>query len=194
MYLIRDRHAHAWAQVWKDDHWEDVDTTPGSWWREEESRASSFERVSDLISELRFRFLQWRWLGGDHWLRQARLWIVPPLVILLSSRLFRKRKRVELTTNGDPLAQVRTAESNFEFHRIERHLSAAAGARPIGEPLSKWLRDLPPSLLTEQGREELELLLELHYRERFDPPGLSSAERAKVRRDVDRWLDRKHCK
>ena len=57
-YLVRARHAHAWAQAHVDGRWVDVDTTPPSWIEAEERRAPLWEGLADLARWAGFRWSQ----------------------------------------------------------------------------------------------------------------------------------------
>jgi hypothetical protein len=61
--------------------------------------------------------------------------------------------------------------------------------RQTGEPLADWLtRALADASLARQ-REPLHQLLQLHYRLRFDPAGLSTAEREQLAREVKAQME-----
>src|SRR4030095_15960332 len=45
-FVVRARHAHAWARAWDGTRWIDVDTTPPSWLQEEQKQlAPAWERL-----------------------------------------------------------------------------------------------------------------------------------------------------
>ena len=60
-FIVRTRHAHAWALVHVEGVWRDFDTTPSSWFSAEEKTTSPLKPVYDLWSFLTFKFSQWRW-------------------------------------------------------------------------------------------------------------------------------------
>src|SRR6185436_13564186 len=57
-YIVRVRHAHAWASAWVDGRWVEIDTTPPSWAVIENNEASWWAPVSDLWAWARFRLAQ----------------------------------------------------------------------------------------------------------------------------------------
>lgn len=185
-YLVRDRHAHAWAVVWAGGRWDDLDTTPSAWMLEEEKQASSLEALADLWSEVRFRFLKWRWLSERGWFQKMAPWLLVPLVSFLSWRLMRRRQRFG-PAEADPRSGNGTRQGlDSEFYRIEQRLTELAGERSSSEPMSRWLERIPTSITS---REQLQSLLQLHYRYRFDPVGLNDAERDQLREGATRWLE-----
>ncbi|HSH16453.1 MAG TPA: transglutaminase-like domain-containing protein, partial [Verrucomicrobiae bacterium] len=66
-WIVRSRHAHAWALAWIDDRWQEVDNTPGNWNSIEEAQASFWEPVGDWFSGVWLSFNEWR--QGDSKLR-----------------------------------------------------------------------------------------------------------------------------
>jgi hypothetical protein len=76
-----------------------------------------------------------------------------------------------------------------EFYQLEKKLAGRGVPRQAGEPLSDWLE----RALVEPGltglRAALQELLNLHYRYRFDPQGLSVAERDALRQKAKVCLD-----
>ena len=57
--------------------------------------------------------------------------------------------------------------------------------RQPGEPLSTWLQRATDNSGLAEFKEPLENILRLHYRHRFDPRGLTPAERQELRRQVE---------
>ena len=81
-YLIRERHAHAWALVFHSDSktWEQIDNTPSGW--AEAQAAPWWESASDFFSNLYFQFSKWRW-GKTSFARYAERLLVPLILYLL---------------------------------------------------------------------------------------------------------------
>ena len=61
--------------------------------------------------------------------------------------------------------------------------------RQTGEPLSEWLERALAAPALAGLRAALQELLDLHYRYRFDPHGLSGAEREALRQKAKTCLD-----
>ncbi|MEX2326698.1 MAG: transglutaminase-like domain-containing protein, partial [Pseudomonadales bacterium] len=59
MYVVRERHAHAWAIGHIDGEWRVVDTTPQTWAENEAAQSSFFRPVADMISNLSFVTTLW---------------------------------------------------------------------------------------------------------------------------------------
>jgi protein-glutamine gamma-glutamyltransferase len=188
-WVVRARHAHSWALAWVDGAWRDVDTTPPGWGEIEGGQASVWQPVSDLFAWAGHAFNRWRygerrgnvtsWLG----------WLLIPLMLLLIWRLFfrRRQRRAGAAPAGSKAPRAR-AGMDSEFYAVEGRLNALGLGRRAAEPPMVWLdrvRDQPP---VAQSRAQLARLVALHYRYRFDPSGLSEAERARLRAEAEAWL------
>ena len=92
-YLVRQRHAHAWALVFHSDpkRWEQIDNTPSSGDETEESHPPWWEKTADLLSNLYFDFSMWRWRKTS--LAYYAAWLIGPLILYLAWRIFSTRRR-----------------------------------------------------------------------------------------------------
>jgi hypothetical protein len=184
-YVVRQRDAHAWCLVWNETArtWQDFDTTPASWVKAEGSRASPMQALSDFWSRVVFEFSKFRW-GQTH-LRQYFLWVLAPiLALLLYQIIFRSSRRQPAQRRQGPGAAAAWPGLDSEFYQIERRMAERGAGRQPSEPLSAWLLRVmtEPALADLQG--PLRELLRLHYRYRFDPHGLTQADRQALRREA----------
>jgi hypothetical protein len=179
-YVVRARHAHAWALAWVGGAWREVDTTPAVW-VDEDSTASVFGPLGDLWAWGEFLFARWRWSEGGDGVGQYVGWLLIPLVLLLAWRLWARRRAgpVARAAAAAPAAAARPGEDS-EFYRIERRLAEGGLARRPSEPVTAWIARI--------REEALAPLVRLHYRYRFDPAGLDARERAALRAGAETWL------
>ena len=187
-YVVRLRDAHAWCLVWNahDRTWQILDTTPASWEAEERSRASSWQVVSDFFSWLKYEFNKFRY-GQSH----LRPWLLatlgPILAYFLYQILFhRRRHKVHAAANAGPRANWPGLDS--EFYLLETTLARRGLVRRPGESQTDWLRQVVADPAVGADRETLRHLLQLHYQHRFDPRGLTPAERAELSREARECL------
>jgi protein-glutamine gamma-glutamyltransferase len=190
-YVVRQRDAHAWCLVWNETAriWQDFDTTPASWVKEEGERASPMQAMSDFWSRIVFELSKFRW-GQSH-LRQYILWgLVPVLALLLYQIIFRSRRRHRARSQNEPGMATIWPGLDSEFYQIERRIAARGAGREPGEPLSAWLQRVMgnPAIAEMQG--QLRELLRLHYRYRFDPHGLVQSDREALRREAEDCLSK----
>jgi len=190
-YVVRQRDAHAWCLVWDEASgiWRDFDTTPASWVEVESTRISPLQSLSDFWSRLRFELAKLRW--GQTRLRQYILWGLIPVLVLLFYQILR-RVRGKRGKNG---RKSRAENFNWpgldsEFYQLERKLSQRGATRQPGEPLSVWLSRAVADPALIEIHQILQQLLQLHYRYRFDPAGLTQSDREALRRDANICLAR----
>ena len=181
--LVRQRDAHAWCQVWNEQTklWQDFDTTPASWIEAEAERASPLQFLSDLWSGFWFQLSKIWWNQGQ--LREYLLWALIPILALLLFQIIRRSKRRRGRTAG-PSLQVEWPGLDSEFYQLEQQLIARGFPRGSGETLSDWLQRVATQSDIEELRSVLQRLLQLHYRYRFDPLGLTPESREELRRDA----------
>jgi hypothetical protein len=186
-YVVRERHAHAWARAWVDGQWVDFDTTPPVWFSAEARDAPRTQRLTDLWSWTAYRYARWKSEDPAAHALSALVFVVLLAAVLVWRLLIRQPLAARrLSRRSAPAARGQPG-ADSEFYQIEARLIRAGCARAPHEPLSAWL--------TRSGREradigvgELQELLRLHYRYRFDPRGLSGPERAALTDQARRWL------
>jgi len=169
-YIVRARHAHAWARAYVDGHWVDVDNTPPSWAEEEASRAPFWEGLADFLRWAQFRFTQ----GGPLQFGVGGAIVLVVLLAFFIWRLFRGKRAAGQTAQAS--GERRFAGADSEFYAVEARLAA----RAPHEPLGAWFARIAPTL-DGAARDTLAQLIPLHYRYRFDPQGIDAAERRTLR-------------
>jgi hypothetical protein len=99
------------------------------------------------------------------------------VALLLYRIIFRRRKRKPAQQNQKSSETLLLPGLDSEFYRLEKKLAARGLPRSDGETLSDWLERALTEPALADLREPLRELLRLHYRLRFDPPGLTAADR-----------------
>lgn len=187
-YLVRERHAHAWARAWVDGAWRDFDTTPPAWYAVEAADSPMWSPLADLWSWARFRIAQWSARSDERGWSQALTWLAVPLLAWLAWRTLRGRRALSAAAAGDAGSKRSWPGQDSEFYLVERRMAQLGHARPHAESVAEWLaRTAPQSGLDAAG---LQQLARLHYRHRFDPAGLPAAEREALRAQALAWLAR----
>jgi hypothetical protein len=183
-YVARVRHAHSWALAWVEGQWLVVDTTPSVWAATESAQASAFESVFDLWAWVAYRFSRWQSqdeLEEDVSPKHGLLWLLIPLVGLLVWRLLLKERIPSARPGRASVTGSVFPGMDSELYRLVHELERRGHARQPGETLATWL----PRCTTAQPGSDAATAIELHYRYRFDPRGLTAAERHSMRRAVD---------
>jgi protein-glutamine gamma-glutamyltransferase len=187
-WIVRARDAHAWALAWVDGAWVEVDTTPPTWIPEEAGPESAWQPVSDLWEWGMFVFSRWRWRERQDRLTGNLGWLLVPLVAILVWRLWARRRVGAPSPALTGAAAPARAGDDSEFYGVERRLSELGFERAPGEPMARWLAAVAAAASPAVATERLRPLLDLHYRYRFDPAGLATAERQRLRAESQAWL------
>jgi len=169
-YIVRARHAHAWARAYVDGRWVDVDNTPPSWAEEEASRAPFWEGMADVLRWAQFRFTQ----GGPLQFGVGGAVVLVILLVFFIWRLFRGKRAAGQIPQT--LVAHRFAGADSEFYEVQARLAS----RAPHESLGAWLARIAPTL-DGAVRDTVARLIPLHYRYRFDPQGIDAAERRALR-------------
>ncbi len=181
-YIVRELHGHAWAQAYLDGRWVEVDSTPAGWEAAEREEFPAFQDWKARWERFTFGFLEWRWLGDWGVIRMVAPWIAAPLIGFLAWRIF--GRRMLRSTVG--LRETRKwPGADSEFFELEARLAKQGLAQGNDETTGDWLRRVARDVPV--AAELLESILRLHQKYRFNPDGLSAAEREQLREMV------RHC-
>jgi len=183
-WLIRARHAHAWAMVWLDGHWVDLDTTPAIWAEREAADTGWWRPAGDLLSWLTDRFQAWRWRPDERSedSHQILLWLLLPVGFYVIWRFSRNRSnRISSKVKRDSLDSPDNKITPFQH--VRAFLENEYPARLPGETLYAWIARILPD-----SRQSLVPLLRQHYKGRFSAHPLSEDESRQLHRDVNKWL------
>jgi len=188
IYIVRRRHAHAWAIAAIDGYWQAVDSTPSQWLDMEEEQVAFWQPVYDLFSALHFYYKQWSYqqsLKADN--NQDS--VIEVLVItLLLVGIFWK-----LWTSRQYLLQAKAKASQSKiafdypgqaskFYLIEQALVNTDKARYENEAIMLWVKRV--------GNQDLIELSEAHYRCRFNPEECTEEEVYQLNYRVNLWLSK----
>lgn len=175
-FLVRARHAHAWTRVHLDGRWLDLDATPPSWVEMEEAQAPAWQAALDLARWIAFRMAT----AGEAEARLAALAAGLAVALFLAwrlrawKRLF-ERKRQRAAAGGE-----RRSGLDSEFFAVQAEIARRFGARATSEALPHWIERVTGSL-DAALRGRIGTALALHHRYRFDPAGVTPAERQALR-------------
>ncbi len=179
IWLARARDAHAWCLAWINGHWQDLDTTPGTWRQHEAVAAGWSEAIRDWFSDAWYHFALWRQTGGN-W----RIFVFAAGMIALSWLGWRqlrgsrwRRAREQQTAHPQRTSPPPGLDS--EFFALAEVIARKHGPRLPHETPRAWLRRL--SLIGTPTASLLDEALQLHYRLRFDPRGLPESDRCRLR-------------
>ncbi len=188
-YIARARDAHSWALVYVDGVWRDFDTTPASWVAIEQDAAPWWEAVSDVWQWVTFTFAEWKWGDRDDDLTTYMAWLLLPLVLFLAWRLYTAKRVTSGNADGEqPESSLLWPGRDSEWYEIEHRLNALGIVRHPWEPFSQWVKRIRETQTGSLIADSLDAILALHYRYRFDPNGITEAERAALTSYAGAWL------
>jgi hypothetical protein len=189
-FVVRARHAHAWTLVYVDGVWRNLDTTPASWTEAEEEAASFLEPLKDLFSYPIFKFNEWRWTESKMGLTKYLGWLLIPLAFFVLKRFYSKKQHRK-EQEKKKKREVRDVRKGIDspFYLIEEKLSKSGYGRRASETLTDWLTRIETVHPQTVFPKFLKPILNLHYRYRFDPKGITTHQMALFRSDVQLWLE-----
>ena len=192
-YIVRERHAHAWVRAWVNGRWIDVDTTPAVWASVEAQQAPWWSPLTDLWSWTSFRVSRLAASARDEEDRTA-FWMGMALLLAawLGWRLYRQRQLLVIGNESGGAARDRrpVTGADSEFFVVEHALARSGFPREPGETVTAWLARIASRLPVGMEQQVLAEIARLHYRYRFDPVGISSAERQRLKAAAEEWLTR----
>ncbi len=162
--VVRLRDAHAWAKVFVNGQWRNLDTTPASFLNIDEEKIPT-SLLEDIFSFFGFKLSQLRHETGAKLMETYGLWLTLPLGLILFLRL---RKSGQIKRVG---AQGRKGKGKKEkptgFYRIEEILSQKGFPRYPHETYASWLKRISSHPDNKDRMDHLFLILEQHNQWRF---------------------------
>ena len=175
VFVVRQSHAHAWAEAYVGGRWIELDTTPAIWLEAEaEQNVSLWRPVLDWLD------FAWRWLRewrenfvvSDHIGGLALIGVL--LFAVLAWPTFR-RSKMSLAAGGAGLSKgvrddtVNDIDANA-FQQIEAQMAKLGLARAKAEPPRTWLRRLAAearSVITAEQLTVVGAVVDALYRRRY---------------------------
>lgn len=189
-YLVRSRHAHAWAEAYVDGNWRTLDTTPPSWSTLEESNGFGFQKFVDLWSWLVYRFSGMQLLAFTGKAANYLFWLLVPILLFFGYRLLRSQWQSGRRIDIQNLQTAPLPGADSEWYLLEEQLNQAGLNRKPLEKYGDWLERIAREPLVAGEKDGLARIVSLHCRYRFDPDGLSLVERQELRTAVTGLLRR----
>lgn len=182
-YLLRGMHRHAWVEAWNADEkrWETVDTTPPSWLDAESRPLTAWQRFQDAWNHWMMQWHVWR-RAED----KGLIWTFLPLLlagallIIVVIRLLRglqRQKGTEKQTSPDRDPTILLGLDSRWF-AVETALKVRGEHRGAHQTVLQWCHELTSK--RPEWRQNLTRAARLHCQYRFDPAGLTEAEKSEL--------------
>lgn len=161
-FIVRNRHAHAWAEAYVDGRWVAVDTTPAEWAGVEEQKSPVWQPVLDFASWLWLYVKAWRADGSPYppWLP----WVLGGGLIIWLGRDLRLRRGGATA----PMHASLALQSGGAYMELERKLSKLGHPRSPSETPRAWLSRLRRegcAALAQMTEAQLDALVAMHYQQ-----------------------------
>lgn len=181
VFVLRGRDRHAWAQVWLDDRWEILETTPSEWHETDAASLGWMGDLGDWFHAKLLRFQLWQDSEAGQRVLSRIGWVGIPLVLfyVLVRMLRGKRRKMLVETSVYAPHRLGLDSEWFAVEAALTERAEQAEREGDGVPLEP-LETLTSALA--EGRA-------LHQRLRFDPAGLAAAERERLRALGQRCLE-----
>jgi hypothetical protein len=144
--------------------------------------------LQDAWTRLKFEFAKFRW-GQSNLRKYLLIAIVPGLGVLLYQILFRRGRRRKKSAGVTPIESFNWPGLDSDFYQLEKKVAERGVPRGASEPLNEWLERVAETPGLADLRGPLAAILRLHYRYRFDPLGLSEADREILRAQTRACLE-----
>ena len=187
-YVARGRDAHAWTLAYINGTWQEFDATPLDWTTLDKPAASLGEAIADFWSFLGFKISGlWQLLQTSDLLKRW-WWVI--LLALVGWLLFKaKGQSRRITMRRRSPKAMKTAKqkvSDSDFAAIAQALNERRFFRSPAETLKQWIERIN---LEQNSFDELSAIINLYYRDRFDPLGISIEEREQLKNAIKVWLE-----
>ncbi|MBU1564872.1 MAG: transglutaminase-like domain-containing protein [Proteobacteria bacterium] len=185
-YVVRERHAHAWAEAFVDNSWIVVDTTPANWAEKDLEEAPTLETIQDIFRLIRHQYGLFRIGSGTE-----NTFFYSTIVIVLTSflviRIYR-RMRIKQAGGEKKVEKVRSFERIISpFSPIMDICLQSDVMRREKESFVDWVVRIYQ--WNAFDRMELKDLYHLHLRMRYDPEGLGVEEVERLRQGSEKYLE-----
>lgn len=180
MYVVRKRHAHAWATAYVNGRWVVVDTTPSRWLGLENDNAGALQPIWDYLGNSQFLFQNW-WNDQRIEDYETELYVLGFILVLVLIWRISTSEQVILESGKDAqISEYLVPGRESPFFDVEQRLTLSGYRRGPGELMRDWLVRI--------DRPELLPLLINHNRWRFDPHGISIEAKRELASQVSEWL------
>ncbi|MGK7932871.1 MAG: transglutaminase family protein [Microcystaceae cyanobacterium] len=186
LYIVRSRHAHAWTLAYIDGSWQEIDTTPSNWFSLEEQELPQAGLVSKFLGFIHFKISQGlQWIIQQSWFKYSSL-LIPLFLIFRWSKIWQK---IAKPSEKFPKKSPKTpTDFSSALNLIEQSLNKRGLWRFPSETFKQWFMRLKKENIAVGTWEELLPIIELYYRERFDPQGVTPSQHEQLVILVKAWL------
>ena len=183
-YIARARHAHSWVLAFVNGNWQTVDTTPSIWVADEEENISTMEPLIDLWSWFSYRISRWNSNDSDDKITNVLVWFLLPLLFFYIWNIFIKKQVRTRTEKTKEALIFKKYGIDSPFYKLVEEVEKRYRPRKPGQTLLNWI-PMPGNTLIHQ---DMNRLVMLHYKYRFDPEGLTRDQKESMDSEIEKKL------
>lgn len=185
LFIVRERHAHAWTLAYIDGHWVEQDYTPSTWAALEAESAPWWQDIYDMVSHVTHATYQW-WIAKPRNLMDYVLMVGLFIATIYSlKKIPFKKIKLQWDTKAENKKTAVIPGSDSPFYKIIKHLEEDAIPRQPGESIKGWLQRITKSYNIEMT--VLQPLVDQHYQYRFNARN-GVVDRERFSKNVESWL------
>lgn len=185
-FIVRQRHAHAWAEAFVDGRWVVVDTTPSEWIAKDEDKASLFEPVRDFFNFLRHKYRLYQLGSSEDYTLHFSIAVVV-LTAFLVIRIYRRMKMEQAEDGGETEPLKTFTRVKTPFTPVVDFLEKSAAGKSRRESFAEWAGRVYS--WRDFDEQEFAFLYQLHLKKRFDPNGLDESGYKLLQIGAEKYLE-----
>ncbi|MBI4005061.1 MAG: transglutaminase domain-containing protein [Gammaproteobacteria bacterium] len=170
-YIARARHAHSWVLAYVNKTWQVIDTTPALWAPLEEENSSAIEPFVDIWSWLSYKLSTWNVDDPEKMQSAIFIWLLIPLIGYFAWRIYFKERMAKIKKNQSKISTTfQKLGSDSSLYKLIAQIEQLNLPRRPGETLPAWISRIEGI----NPYKNIQPILTLHYRYRFDPAGVEA--------------------
>ena len=182
-------HAHAWTLFYLNGTWQNLDTTPSDWVEIEKPQYFFSTYVGDMFSYLGFKLSRFFGREKDSRLQRYAMGLLAVLIFIILIKIFKNKKIAPGKKTAAPKMAISiNPASDSEIYLIEKRFNQLGFSRRPWETFSEWFSEITQSNPNIIHKQFCETTIRLHRRYRFDPKGITVAEKDLLIQTVHKWL------
>ncbi len=181
-YIVRERHAHAWAEAWYNGSWHIVDSTPNVWFERDQQHASFFESIEDLWEFLQFSYKQYRVQKHP----RSALYMSIAVIVLSIILIIRIIRRIRKNRTVSKQKRLERLAAKSPFYRAAQHISALTTPMEEHETTEEFVMRVAHIFSAEPPDDRL---IFLHRKLLFSPKGLTEQEIAELEKKSKQYIN-----
>ncbi len=177
VFIIRQRHAHAWVRVLVNNEWYNFDTTPSSWIEIENKNFAFYYKIYDYLSYIEYKFKNsafWKFVKKNY--QYSIIFLVIVFIVI------RYKNR-----NKNKNSKVFIKKNSRVFKKIDKVLKSVNITRNKDVPIEIWLMNLSDKERNLINSSELHEIICQYYIIRFSDKEIPEKSLKLIYKKIKKW-------